>query len=56
MRSEGFLDCHVDTTGTLLADAHVETQIGLRSLVDEQTDSGAAAGAKLWKRRSSFLP
>ena len=41
--SEGFLDRQVDPPRPVLADADVETQVGLRPLVDQQAEPGAAA-------------
>jgi hypothetical protein len=41
-RSERFLNPDVDAARSLLAEADVETQVGLRSLVDQEPDSRAA--------------
>src|SRR6478752_1195175 len=41
---EGFLDREVDALGVLLAEAEVQAQVGLRSLVDQQAQPGAAGG------------
>ena len=44
MPSERFLHAEIDALRALLAEADVEAQVRLRPLVDQQTESGAAAG------------
>ena len=55
-RPERFLDRQVDALRTLLAEAEVEAEVGLRSLVDQQPQPGAAAGGEAVEEVLVILP